>query len=90
MRMIFSAVVLMTLAQPAHAADLAETRSNPVHGPDYGALWAGREPFLQRDYSRPPRRVLGGPGYVGDNYGLGKPPYSGVGPRPDWGRSSYD
>lgn len=36
----------------------------------------------------PPRRVTGGPGYAGSEYGLGKPAFSGLGSRPDWGRSS--
>lgn len=36
----------------------------------------------------PPRRVTGGPGYAGSEYGLGKPAFTGLGSRPDWGRSS--
>ena len=36
---------------------------------------------------RPERRVDGGPGYVGSDYGLGKPAFTGLGSRPDWGRS---
>lgn len=39
---------------------------------------------------RPPRRVTGGPGYVGSDWGLGKPSFYGIGTRPDWGRSSGD
>lgn len=39
---------------------------------------------------RPQRRVTGGPGYVGSEWGLGKPSYYGIGTRPDWGRSSGD
>ena len=39
---------------------------------------------------RPYRRVMDGPDYVGSSFGLGKPAYSGIGPRPDWGRSSVD
>lgn len=35
---------------------------------------------------RPPRLVTGGPGYVGSDYGLGKPSFTGLGSRPDWGR----
>lgn len=38
----------------------------------------------------PTRRVMGGPDYVGSDYGLGKPAYFGLGSRPDWGRSSTD
>ena len=36
---------------------------------------------------RPGRRVDGGPGYVGSDYGLGRPAFTGLGSRPDWGRS---
>lgn len=36
---------------------------------------------------RPARRVTGGPGYVGSDWGLGKPSFSGIGTRPDWGLS---
>ncbi|MDB5591697.1 hypothetical protein [Enterovirga sp.] len=39
---------------------------------------------------RPARRVTGGPGYVGSEWGLGKPSYYGIGTRPDWGRDSTD
>jgi hypothetical protein len=31
--------------------------------------------------------VNGGPGYVGSDYGLGKPAFTGLGSRPDWGHS---
>jgi len=33
------------------------------------------------------RPVNGGPGYVGSDYGLGKPAFTGLGSRPDWGHS---
>jgi hypothetical protein len=33
------------------------------------------------------RPVTGGPGYVGSDYGLGKPAFTGLGSRPDWGYS---
>jgi hypothetical protein len=39
-------------------------------------------------HGRPARRVTGGPGYVGSDFGLGKPAFTGLGSRPDWGRSS--
>jgi hypothetical protein len=38
--------------------------------------------------TRPARRVSGGPGYVGSDWGLGRPAFTGLGTRPDWGRSS--
>ena len=35
----------------------------------------------------PPRApATGSPGYVGSDYGLGKPAFTGLGSRPDWGR----
>jgi hypothetical protein len=37
-----------------------------------------------RPHGRP---VNGGPGYVGSDYGLGKPAFTGLGSRPDWGYS---
>lgn len=40
--------------------------------------------------TRPARRVIGSPDYVGSAWGLGKPSYYGLGTRPDWGRSSVD
>ena len=38
---------------------------------------------------RIPRVVDGSPGYVGSDYGLGKPAFTGLGSRPDWGRGGY-
>ena len=38
----------------------------------------------------PPRRIDAGPGYAGSEYGLGKPAFTGLGSRPDWGRSNAD
>jgi hypothetical protein len=39
---------------------------------------------------QPARVVTGDVGYVGSDWGLGKPSYTGIGSRPDWGRSSID
>ncbi|MBV9076177.1 MAG: hypothetical protein JO048_01695 [Methylobacteriaceae bacterium] len=33
----------------------------------------------------PAHPLVGGPGYVGSDYGLGKPAFTGLGTRPDWG-----
>ena len=33
------------------------------------------------------RQLNGGPGYVGSDYGPGKPAFTGLGTRPDWGFS---
>lgn len=35
--------------------------------------------------ARPVTRTNPGPGYVGSDWGLGKPSYWGIGSRPDWG-----
>jgi hypothetical protein len=50
-----------------------------TEGERYGA--SARAP---RSVGRP---VNGGPGYVGSDYGLGKPAFTGLGSRPDWGFS---
>lgn len=83
------------LAGAALAADLGERpwTSGPRQPLAYEGLWAGRSIDPGADVGppgRPHRRVMGGPDYVGSTFGLGKPPVSGIGPRPDWGRSSYD
>jgi hypothetical protein len=58
-----------------------------------GPVGAEPPPFADPRVFRPPvlgphgRPVNGGPGYVGSDYGLGKPAYTGLGTRPDWGRS---
>ena len=50
-------------------------------------------PYADPRFGAPPvpvplgRAVNGGPGYVGSDYGLGKPAFTGLGTRPDWGRS---
>lgn len=44
--------------------------------------YGGRDPA--DDSRRRPRRVVNGdPGYVGSDYGLGKPSFTGLGSRPD-------
>ncbi len=83
-----SAIFLALAARPASADG-----PGPV-GPDRST----EERIASRDWPaplhltgpRPVRRIMGGPGYAGTSYGLGKPAYSGIGPRPDWGRSSVD
>lgn len=77
----------------ARGADLRERAPYPAYACPrlgYEDLWAGRVARREGGPLRPHRRVMGGPDYVGDNWGLGKPPVSGIGPRPDWGRSTYD
>ena len=97
MRTPFAVLAAMALVGFAETVSAADPMAAPYASPDrfrfgdgrptYGQLWEDRD-------GRPPhglpRRVLGGPDYVGSSYGLGKPAYSGIGPRPDWGRSSHD
>lgn len=91
-------LVIASGATMASAADLRERNGYRAYGPppyggsriDYEALWSDRMARQDVDPSRPHRRVMGGPDYVGSNWGLGKPAVSGIGPRPDWGRSTYD
>ena len=94
MRMRFAiALALAGAATGACAADLREGPwPTPYSAPQfgYGSLWEGRIVRREAGPLRPHRRVMGGPDYVGSDWGLGKPPVSGIGPRPDWGRSTYD
>lgn len=91
-----SAILLLTAigASSAGAADLGLPPPPDLYAGGaghhrYHRLWGGPETYPP-DGPRPRRRIMGGPDYVGSNWGLGKPPVSGIGPRPDWGRSSYD
>ena len=89
-------VLALLLAGGAEAADLRapgpafRLPPDPYGSPlRYGRLYDPYGPYGEAGL-RPHRRVMGGPDYVGSSYGLGKPAYSGIGPRPDWGRSTYD
>ncbi len=84
-------LILLGTAGAAHAADLdgrgrsraplalQERTTSVFEAERYGA-W-GRPPL---PHGRP---VNSGPGYVGSDYGLGKPAFTGLGSRPDWGYS---
>ncbi|TDR94951.1 hypothetical protein [Enterovirga rhinocerotis] len=89
-----AACLVLAAAIPAVAADLREPPIGAYGYPQpsrYGQIWDEQDYGPARRHPRrPPTRVMGGPGYVGSDYGLGKPAFSGVGPRPDWGRSSID
>ncbi|MDB5559113.1 MAG: hypothetical protein JWQ36_2047 [Enterovirga sp.] len=85
------AVLLFGLlgAGPAEAADPRDgvraggprvVRERTIVEHEHDGAW-GRPP---RPLGRP---VTGGPGYVGSDYGLGKPAFTGLGSRPDWGFS---
>lgn len=102
MRIKLAALLLTAplLATPASAADLRERgpqgwqeRGRPggayQGGPSYGDLWQRSGP-PRFDPFRPTTRVMGGPDYVGSDYGLAKPSFYGIARRPDWGRSTYD
>lgn len=85
------------LALPALVAAATPPARASEPGDGEGSRWehgpAAPRPHGRADatgHGRPPRRVTGGPGYVGSDWGIGKPSYYGVGPRPDWGRSSTD
>ena len=80
---------VMTLAQAARAESRgpiykdAERFNEPAYLSQYGDL-----PAYPGQGHSPATRVTGDSDYMGSVYGLGKPHPSGVGPRPDWGRSS--
>lgn len=73
-------------------------------GGAYGGIAPDRRPFgdeIERPFAppayaapagplRPTRRVTGGPDYAGSDYGLAKPSFYGMSPRPDWGRGNLD
>lgn len=85
MKRLLSVALLCGIAGPAFAdgpgpSEETIARSAATHD-RYTAV---------RRSAGPPRRVTGGPDYVGSDYGLGKPSYLGIGTRPDWGRSSVD
>ena len=65
--------------------DLERFGANPVDRPladdRTRAGTAGTSPHPVRVFTR-------SPGYAGSDYGLGKPAFTGLGSRPDWGRSS--
>jgi hypothetical protein len=89
-------LALLLLPTRADAADLRAAGPSLRLPPDaygsplrYGRLYDPYAPYTEGG-PRPHRRVMGGPDYVGSSFGLGKPAYSGIGPRPDWGRSTYD
>lgn len=73
----------LALSAPPAAADGAGDVEAPP--PRRGAHH--RVAPLSRDAVALPRRTVGGPGYVGSDWGLGKPSYSGIGTRPDGGFS---
>jgi hypothetical protein len=81
----------LALGGVARAADLRfADPGGPVPPPAaYERLWSAPPPTAS-DGPRPRRRLMGGSDYVGSVYGLGKPAVSGIGPRPDWGRSTAD
>jgi hypothetical protein len=59
-------------------AELFREGSQPGHRESQAELWNGAR-------RHPPRRTNRTPGYVGSDWGLGRPAYTGLGSRPDWG-----
>jgi hypothetical protein len=82
-------LTVLSLMAAAHAADF-DRRAHPrgplvlQDGSEADVERYGARPAPPRPYGRP---VNGGPGYVGSDYGLGKPAFTGLGSRPDWGHS---
>lgn len=87
---------LSRLAAAVLGSTLAALAS-PGSASPYGAVYKDAERYgLGIDHGRkqyppdvvgprPRRLVSGGRGYVGSSWGLGRPSYSGIGTRPDWG-----
>ena len=97
MRVIDRILLAGVLALAGGCASAADLRGPPggygergARVLQYGELWGRGGPVQPSPCMGVGRRVMCGADYVGSNYGLGKPAYSGIGPRPDWGRSSYD
>lgn len=83
--MLLRLVVVLSPLGSAAGADLEDPRAYGL--PGYGRHGSGppeRGPIAPH---HPPRVVTRQPGYVGSDYGLGKPAFTGLGSRPDWGRS---
>ncbi|NNM70805.1 hypothetical protein [Enterovirga aerilata] len=81
--------LVLAASAPAGAADYG-SRSGPG-GPPVLEDGAAARSHGYEAWGAPPRPhrrpVNGGPGYVGSDYGLGKPAFTGLGSRPDWGYS---
>lgn len=90
--LLLGAVLLAGSAGAVAAADLARPSYGELEPDRAGPSYGGRlyDAYGREISTRPRRRVTGGPGYVGSEYGLGKPSFYGIGTRPDWGRSSAD
>ena len=82
-----AAFIALASLGSGRAADLDIRPDGPI------VLQDRAEVDIQRHgaWGRAPRPhgppVTGGPGYVGSDYGLGKPAFTGLGTRPDWGVS---
>jgi hypothetical protein len=94
------AAFLMTFVSVCGAAAMAAMPARAEAGPIYkdaerfsepgyrAETYGAAPPYADARSFHPPRRVTGGPGYAGSEYGLGKPSFWGLGSRPDWGRSN--
>jgi hypothetical protein len=79
---ILSAVVLLAAAISARAEGPGAVYKDLER---YGDAPPMIEPRRHGPSKRLGRPVTGSPGYVGSDYGLGKPAFTGLGSRPDWG-----
>ena len=88
-RTVLAACLAVAAAAPARSAEPLY-KDSERHGGGAEIRTYDADPHLagRHAHRRPARRVTGGPGYVGSDYGLGKPAFTGLGSRPDWGRSS--
>ena len=87
---LWTTLAFLAIAATAHAEGGAVHKDPERFGPGGtpgGAAVPGLS-YAEPDAVRPPRRTVGSPGYVGSDYGLGKPAFTGLGARSDWGRSS--
>jgi hypothetical protein len=84
---LIGAVALVVLALGSAAAADRPGRDGPPGLGERNAAEADGYAAWGRPVRPHGRPVNGGPGYVGSDYGLGKPAYTGLGTRPDWGFS---
>jgi hypothetical protein len=80
--------VAAMVAMPARAEGGIYKDTERFSEPGYRAEAFKAPPYADARSFKPTRRVTGGPGYAGSEYGLGKPSFWGLGSRPDWGHSN--
>ena len=90
--LLLAAAMIAASGMAAVAADydLRSPSGSTIAPGGYGIPLDPARSVPEGALGRPARRVVGGPDYAGTEYGLGKPSFYGMAPRPDWGRSSID